>query len=326
LFTPLIPPPFQRLALSTPQELSLTFNIPHGHQGPLIIKLDLASLLNGSAKSSWGLATPPESITSSTPCTNNELSSYRTNPPSKKRKLSKKVEYESRTEDKPLKPALGFLDLAAELRNMIYRLLFVVKDPFSFHNPTNFCRSGAFLSTCSQVYGEGRQILYSENSFYFEKQLQTRANYWNPSWTEVGWKDVRLFLECIGPENISLIREISILFEDASPSSSPHLDQEQRRFVNDGNLIQCLILLASFASLKTLALSFHGKRRLVGTDYRFLKHLKTIKADEVKMVKHTHYPTIHYKYMGGMVSNIQPDINTLLLRTMQRKEKLYKSE
>ena len=41
-----------------------------------------------------------------------------------------------------------------------------------------------------------------------------------PVWKELGWSHVRRFLTDIGPENTSLIKDLGILFSDASHSSS----------------------------------------------------------------------------------------------------------
>ena len=42
-----------------------------------------------------------------------------------------------------------------------------------------------------------------------------------PVWTELGWTHVRRFLTDIGPENTSLIKDLGILFYDASQPASP---------------------------------------------------------------------------------------------------------
>ncbi|KAE9962300.1 hypothetical protein BLS_000515 [Venturia inaequalis] len=91
---------------------------------------------------------------------------------------------------------IGFLDLPGELRNRIYRFLFVEEDAFIFNRPweSSHQHAGQFnktsaaaqmLRTCKQVYSEGVTILYGENKFavgfeglhYFEKTLGQRASY-----------------------------------------------------------------------------------------------------------------------------------------------------
>lgn len=71
--------------------------------------------------------------------------------------------------------AFPFLRLPAELRNAIYRLVFLsptdkkIEGEFTFEDTIEVQRSaeltGQFLSTCRQVYLEGRTILYGENTF-----------------------------------------------------------------------------------------------------------------------------------------------------------------
>ncbi|KAK3078109.1 hypothetical protein LTS18_008423, partial [Coniosporium uncinatum] len=89
----------------------------------------------------------------------------------------------------PRPPLSGWHSLSAELRNKIYRLLFVTEERVAFDSLLNLKRSAAFLATCRQVYDEGRTILYMENKFHFERNKHPRNPYWSTKTEEVGWKD-----------------------------------------------------------------------------------------------------------------------------------------
>ena len=90
----------------------------------------------------------------------------------------------------------GFLDLPAELRNGIYRLVFVTEDEsiINFAQPTNLSRTAALLRTCSQVHDEGRSILYADNKFHFERRPQRGGSLWELEWKEVGFLTGRKFV------------------------------------------------------------------------------------------------------------------------------------
>ena len=95
-----------------------------------------------------------------------------------------------------VKKYFPFLKLPAELRNDIYRLVFLNEDledvegEFTFEDTVEIDRSnglklaGQFLSTCRQIYLEGRAILYGENNFsvtIMSNHLMARYN-----WTHFG--------------------------------------------------------------------------------------------------------------------------------------------
>ena len=191
------------------------------------------------------------------------------------------------------------MSLAAEIRNMIYELVLVTDTPIDLARATNFRRSAAILRTCKAVYDEARQILYGRNSFRLERQFRSRARYYQPEWTEVGWKDVRRWLRAIGPVNISYLQHILIKFDDAMPSSNPHLaTPEDRRYVHDEHLVECLRMLLPATSLKTLVLSFHGRKQLLRTDQRFLEHLTRLRADTVKIMAHPTWQSKDRSWVG----------------------------
>ncbi|KAK4986426.1 hypothetical protein LTR50_005332 [Elasticomyces elasticus] len=239
--------------------VSLTFNVPPGHTGAFIVNLDIAALSR--------------------------------NAPSHDRKIVTAETRASRPEalPEPSEPENsskgGFLSLPAELRNEIYGLVFLVDHWFDMSHPEDFCRSSALLRTCRQVHAEGASVLYGDNHFFLCRQAHLRAPYWSPQWTEIGFKDVRLFLRSIGPTNISLMRYLTIMFEDAPPSVNPHLPtHDQRRFEQDEYLIQCLKMLAKHSRLQRFDLAFFGRRSYSASENRFQDYLTMIQADEVCII------------------------------------------
>lgn len=178
----------------------------------------------------------------------------------------------------------GFLDLPPELRNPIYRRLFVFPDDpvrFNCDSKENTQRSAQLLRTCRQVYNEGRAVLYGENAFHFKRTLTTRGAYYDPMWKEVGYKDVRRFLETIKPRNIAHMKHVSIELLDAAPQATPFLDTEDRRYINDPILYRVLDLIGASVSLERFAISFLGKQRITVKDLRFLKAITNIKCMEL---------------------------------------------
>ena len=124
-------------------------------------------------------------------------------------------------------------------------------------------------------------MLYGENAFHFERSHGTRGAFFESIWKEIGFKDARRFLETIGTVNISMMRYISFHFQDAAPSTSPHLDENERRFVNDPILHHILKLIGAYARLSKIAFQFSGRRLLQKSDYNFLQALSSIKSEEV---------------------------------------------
>ncbi|KAK4548883.1 hypothetical protein LTR36_008656 [Oleoguttula mirabilis] len=215
----------------------------------------------------------------------------------------------------------GFLDLPAELRNEIYRLVFVGEGRLKFANPTTFGRSAAFLRTCSQVHEEGRSILYAENDFYFARRMSRYGSFWEDEWKELGFRSVRKFLKIIGPMNTGLIRNVSLQLEDAIPCLNPDkMSHEDRRFVHDDTLMSILRHLGDHGNLQKLMLNFHGRRRVETTDERFLTNLKRVKADHVEFVK---YPIGRGDSIYASESKQEESVRKMLLKTMVRREKLY---
>ncbi|OJD32632.1 dna-binding protein [Diplodia corticola] len=291
--------------------INLTVNVPKGFSGPLTLKIDRALFINGQSEPpAKRQHLPSARVNSSKLSTGNTISVA-----PRKTSIRQRGYFGSDTREDPTKKT--FADLPAELRNQIYRLLFVTKEDVSFSRPVNFSRSGALLRTCQQIYKEGRSVLYSENRFAFSRNTHSRAPYWSAQEREVGYQDMRVFLNSIGPTNISLLRSISIVLTDASPSSAPYLDHEGRRFVRDEHIINCFRQISKHGKLKDIELSFYGRKCLCRTDYRFLDALREIKADEVRFEppEHLWYP-----------SKVDYLVKVALLDSMVRPTKIYKKE
>lgn len=110
--------PAQGLQLDNHVTVHLTINIPLNHKGPITLNLDPKACMPA----------PSDRLS--------QIALARINARSKSSK-SKSV---------------GFLDLPAELKNVIYREIFVSDSPLSFGRPTSFSRTSALLRTCKQVY------------------------------------------------------------------------------------------------------------------------------------------------------------------------------
>lgn len=266
----------------------MQFNIPLGFHGPLHVKLDRSML---------GLDV-----------THNLLPGRTT------RKISTISEPQPAGDQK--KP-VGFTDLPAELRNKVYRHLFVIDKILEFPPdlpPTDLTvlnRSSQFLSTCKLVYSEGCSILYGENRFKFDRNGKTRGSFWEPVLKEIGYKDVRQFLKMIGPENLVYLRDVTLTLQDAMPGATPQLDHEGRRYVRDEHLLDVIRTLRQ-AKLRTFSLTFLGRRALCRLDTRFVHYLSQIKADEISSTQNGWYhPKVEHHLWKEMKE------------TMTRKKKLY---
>ena len=159
--------------------------------------------------------------------------------------------------------------------------------------------------------------MYGENVFHFDRDRNNRRKRWDCVSKEVGYKDFRRFLVTIGPQNISKMRDVSIEFEDCHPSDMPFKSIEERRYVHDGNLIECLKMLGRNAEVRTLYIGFSGRRSLASTDLRFLEHLCLIKADNVVVQP---YPRLSHTWY---YSRINHDVQVEIVKKIKRKTKLY---
>ncbi|KAH0129849.1 hypothetical protein KCU66_g4026, partial [Aureobasidium melanogenum] len=268
--------------------MALTVEVPPGHEGPLVVDLDIKSLLAQAQSLTRSLPTclSPRS----TSCADSGYSSTSS--------VTSEISKPSTTSKR------SFLDLPAEIRNQIYRLAFVSDEKLDFAYPDNFSRSASLLQTCRQIHEEGRSILYSENTFYFQRRKKEQAVRWSTDVYEIGYKDIRFFLKSIGLANVSLLRRVIIMFEDAQPSMNTHLkDADERRFTNDNDLMDILRLLGDHTMLKTLDLCFLGRRTFYNKDEtRFIEHLTRIKADQVKCINNPDTPFSNWKGLSKIAS------------------------
>ncbi|KAK6000832.1 hypothetical protein QM012_003557 [Aureobasidium pullulans] len=270
-----------RPVLQDPLPMALTIEVPPGHEGPLVVNIDINSLLAQAQSLTRPFLTSLSSRSTSCADSGYSSTSSVTSEISKPSTASKR----------------SFLDLPAEIRNQIYRLTFVSDERLDFAYPNNFSRSSSFLQTCRQVHEEGRSILYSENTFYFQRRKKEQAVRWSTDVFEVGYKDIRFFLKSIGLANVSLLRRLIIMFEDAQPSMNTRLkDADERRFTNDNDLMDILRILGDHTMLKSLDLCFQGRRMFYNKDEtRFIEHLTRIKADHVKCINNPDTPFSNWK-------------------------------
>lgn len=177
------------------QSINLTFHVPRGFTGPFVVKLDRALLSGEQSRKRQRLASVDTDASASSVESNINVAP-------RNRSLFQGGKPKSSTRSVPVKKT--FVKLPPEIRNQIYRLVFVTKENIDFGRPVNFSRSAALLRTCRQVYYEGRSILYSENKFAFSRNARSRAPYWTSQEKEIGYQDMRVFLSSIGPKNISV--------------------------------------------------------------------------------------------------------------------------
>ncbi len=175
----------------------------------------------------------------------------------------------------------SFLDLSGEVRNRIYRLV-LRGEPVQFTDGTNFEHSASLLRTCKTIHEETRPILYGENDFIFERDPQKCGVFWRPDRSEIGYSNVRRFLEMIGPVNIGLIRLVGFNFEDAVPSAAPGKTINERRYANDVHCLHVLELFGRYGNLHKATIGLYGRRILSRKrDSRFVWSLRDIPADVV---------------------------------------------
>ncbi|KAI9810695.1 MAG: hypothetical protein M1826_003483 [Phylliscum demangeonii] len=187
----------------------------------------------------------------------------------------------------------GFLSLPGELRNQIYRLVFVDKVIINITSGQGLARSAALLRTCRLVYQEGRQILYGENAFAFRRKLAPRQH---SRWARVeidtgdlGYYPMELFLKAVGPHNLCQIRELSLVLEDCRPLPADFFAIRDRylRYLDDENLAICLKMIAIHIRLDWLTLSFHGRHVLNARTmpgFHFVALLRQIRARHVDII------------------------------------------
>lgn len=192
----------------------------------------------------------------------------------------------------------SFLELEPELRNRIYRELLVTDTVVKFNPAPRLSRTAALLRTCRQVHEEARGILYGENAFHLDRRAETRGNYWDEEWKEIGYKDVRRFLESIGPDNIANMRFLSIRLADAAPIFTPKMDATERRYQNDPILHHVLRLIGnSGVVLEKFAVGFVGKCELSHSNVPFIRAFTSIKTRKLTKTCHSKVEELLYIQM-----------------------------
>jgi hypothetical protein len=171
--------------------------------------------------------------------------------------------------------------VTTELRNTVYRMVFVTESEIDFVVPGSSQRSASFLRTCRQIHAEATSMLYSDNRFVFRRNKHTRSPFWVSEAKEVGYFDMRHFLSMIGTTGRQLLRRIHMVFEDGSRSHANGFPDGDGRFTHDPNLITCLKIIAKDCYLQNLALTFYGRRQVSTFDVRFLESMCAIEVDNV---------------------------------------------
>jgi len=260
------------------QSLNMTFNYPSGHQGSFKLRMDLGSLL--------GLAAPggPSSLPSIKP----PYQQYAPAVSSTRRQIinSRRIIIQS--------PSKGFHILPPELRNRVYRMLFVKKQPVQLHAGRDLSRSSQFLSYQRQVHQEGVGILYGLNRFVFTRSAYHVGRWFDPVISATGYSHVEECLRTIGRHNTSLLKHVTFVFTDVSKNTNPDITIDERRFVNDKTLHRCLRWLGKYSKLDTLTVDFQGTRMVMRSDIYFLDALTTIVAKELH-IKGSLDPKIEYE-------------------------------
>ncbi|KAF2670982.1 hypothetical protein BT63DRAFT_205433 [Microthyrium microscopicum] len=271
-FTPLENTPTPEVtAVSELEPIQISFNIPLGFQGPLKIELDPSNFIRLATAASIQKAK-----SGSVPALKRQKLHEPTQFSSNHHKSKRVMKWVNKYGTEPR----GFLQLPAELRNVIYRMVLVTKEPIDFGSPTNAQRSAALLRTNREIHGEACSILYSENRFVFRRNRHTRTPFWISESKEVGYLDMRHFLTMIGPIGRGYLRRVHVLLEDASKTHALSLESEGR-FTHDGSLLACFKILAKECFLKTLALTMCGRRNVSTFDVRFLENLCAVEVDDV---------------------------------------------
>lgn len=194
-----------------------------------------------------------------------------------------------------------FLELEPELRNRIYREHLVKAAVVKFNPTPDLSRNAAILRTSRQVYQEASEILYGENAFHLDRTEKPRGSLYT-AWKEVGFKDMRRFLETIGPHNLAKMRFLSISLSDAVPVYSPELEAVERRYYNDPVLHHMFKLIGnSGAVFEKLVVDFGGRGAVEWDNVPFIRAFTTMKCHELIKVCRWHHSRIN----AGLFSRMQ---------------------
>ncbi|KAI9787563.1 MAG: hypothetical protein M1839_000094 [Geoglossum umbratile] len=195
---------------------------------------------------------------------------------------------------------IGFLDLPPEIRNEIYKMLFVTET-----RRIRFCglgdiqncggrevavrHSGAFLRTCQQINQEGCAVLYGANEYIFERSYSLRGRWFDVNWKQVGYEDVERFLTTIGVYNLSCIRSVIFYLEDGNLDPAHEWTLNDRRFVYDANLLHCFQIIGTRCEkLEALEIFLNPRRKVCAKDTMFIESLKCIRNLECLTFRDRH--------------------------------------
>lgn len=224
----------------------------------------------------------------------------------------------------------GFLDLAPELRNVIYRQVLVSDQDVQFPTGSPYQKNPTFpaalLATCRQIELEASQILYGDQAVQLSRDHRERGTFFDRDWREIGYLDGRLFLQRIGPRNIGNIRSLTLVLADGKEDKEDY--SHKHRAVNDDNLIAIMKLLAKHGRLQSLHVRLQVRKSITKDDERFLVNLHAMRADEVKITGlaayggRYRYPYDGYDYQGYLL-RLADHIKSDCLKAMKRATKLY---
>lgn len=184
----------------------------------------------------------------------------------------------------------------------------------------------ALLATCRQIELEASQILYGDHSFQLGRDHRERGTFFEREWKEIGFHDARVFLQRIGPRNISNIRTLTLVLADGREDKADY--SHKHRAANDNDLMTIMKMLAKHGRLQSLHIRLCVRKSITRDDARFLVNLQAVHADEVKITGvaayggRYHYPYEGYDYNGTLL-RLSPQIKSDCIKQMKRATKLY---
>jgi hypothetical protein len=219
----------------------------------------------------------------------------------------------------------GFLDLPPEMRNEIYKILFVAE-----RRRIRFCGQGdiqncggrevavrhssAFLRTCSQINREGSAVLYGANEYIFERSYSLRGRWFDIKWKQVGFEDVERFLTTIGVYNLACIRSIIFYLEDGHLDQANEWTLNDRRFVYDANLLHCFQIIGTRCEkLEALEIYLNPKRKVSIKDTMFIESLKCIRNLQCLIFRDRHQHAANRLYPSKIDAAVMKELQRAML-------------
>ncbi|KEF61827.1 uncharacterized protein A1O9_03397 [Exophiala aquamarina CBS 119918] len=210
------------------------------------------------------------------------------------------------TTDKTAGELKGILKLPRELRDRIYRLTLVRKAPIEFDSPSDLSRSAALLRTCKIIHEEGTEVLYGQNSFHFARSRHHRGKYYESSWPEIGYEDVRRFFETIGPVNISKMKYISFSMTNGHGRYGSPLTVPFPKFTYDPHLHRVFRLIGKHTILERFGFMFGGRGEIGASHFHLLNAMTDIQCYQLDIIG----------YCGGYQNRIGSRIEEKLRELM----------